>query len=187
MVVLLWLYGLPIRNMCCVHCTPPICINKKLKMTFTLQSNRYKFVGATEVPSLPLQISASRTKTATLKVRTVSLVIITEMKDKRFNKKKRWFHQRCKRMQSARRKSSTMIDMMAVSLLEDSVDTILQISPEELHATWVFWIGNNSVANRDWFDQEWFTLVTKYICELNRGLWRNGCKLPDEICLHIYH
>ena len=112
---------------------------------------------------------------------------IAVMKDKSFSEKKRWLHESFDKMKAASPKSYAVINVCAGSLLEDSVDTVLKLSPEELQAPWVFTSLGLPVDDNDRFEHEWFMLVLMELCEPNKGLWRNGCKQSDTMCLQIDH
>ena len=166
-------------------------------MTSTRQSNdgrllrsngtRSLFDVSAVAPIPPQQERGVTTKTATLEVRAGKLAAIAEMKDKSFSEKKWWLRQKCKNMKAARRKIKATIDVRAESLLEDSMDAILKLSTKELQATWVFKLGSHSIVDRDRFEQEWFVLVMKELCEPQNGLWRNGCNISEKVSLQIDH
>jgi len=113
-------------------------------------------------------------------------VEIIETKNADFAEKRQFLRHKCDALRSdADGDGSVRIDLESGSILEGSLDQVMQLSRREVRAKWKSTLDGDPPLEEDEFAGNWFKLVMNQMCDANYGLWRNGANGDEGMCLHI--
>uniref|UniRef100_A0A7S1ZH03 HECT-type E3 ubiquitin transferase n=1 Tax=Trieres chinensis TaxID=1514140 RepID=A0A7S1ZH03_TRICV len=117
--------------------------------------------------------------------RLIPLSEITSMKSRNLAEKKRWFRELCNMLTAdVDNEGYLEITVRREHLLKDSIEAIVNMSPEDMHKVWrIYFTGEEHRTPCD-LAQEWFMLVMKQLCEPRNGFWQRNHK-KDDGCSHI--
>jgi hypothetical protein len=96
---------------------------------------------------------------------------ISSVQTQPLEEKTEWFRSFCQQVSAIHVNKSIKIVVRREHLLEDSVQAVLSLSPEQLQQPWKFEFVHEPAVDSGGVTREWFQLVSEELFDVDNGLW----------------
>jgi len=100
---------------------------------------------------------------------------IVLLREADFVDKKRWFYDKCSKLEADRRNSGRVsIKARKNALLADAIDTVLSLNRNELRKVWSYSFEGESARSDVNASEKWFALLFNELCCPRKGLFQSS-------------